>query len=178
MDYWDNIGWKDPFSSAAFTTRQSLYANFLKIRTVYTPQMVVDGAYEMVGSDRRRVIDAAKSRLSAPSEFLISISVDTTIVKIARVRVSVDRLPASPKLIFAATFIPESTTHVRAGENAGREIRQVNIVHALSEPVPFRPGKSPAQTTFELPYSAGEGVAAWIQDYKTFRVDQAAVWRK
>lgn len=183
VDYWDGIGWKDPFSSKTFTTRQWTYVNSLRIRTAYTPQLVVDGAYEMVGSDRRRVIEAAKSRLSAPSEFLISISVDTSPAAAARVRVTVNHFPPRglvPKWIFAATFIPESTTRVRAGENAGRTIRQVNIVRALSEPFPFRPDKSGARVAveFQLPFFAGDGVAAWIQDYRTFTIDQAAIWRK
>src|SRR5262245_45683393 len=62
VDYWDRLGWKDRFSSAAFTKRQQLYADRFKAENVYTPQMVVDGETAFVGSDvgaARRAIERA-----------------------------------------------------------------------------------------------------------------------
>src|SRR5204863_9059983 len=55
VDYWDRLGWKDPFSSRAATDRQNRYATLLALPTVYTPQIVVDGKWEAVGSDRADV---------------------------------------------------------------------------------------------------------------------------
>src|SRR5438045_1264832 len=53
VDYWNNLGWVDPFSSAQFTQRQYQYANTLETSSVYTPQMIVNGQYAFVGSDSR-----------------------------------------------------------------------------------------------------------------------------
>ena len=181
VDYWDGIGWKDPFSSSAFTTRQHLYARNMRLSTVYTPQVVVDGAYEMLGSDQSRVVNAIRYRLESPANFSVEVSVDTSPARNAKIIVRV--IPAAgpafrdPKWIYAATFLPEATTQVHAGENAGRSIRQVQIVRALADPVLFRPGKSSETAVFQLPLEAGESVAAWIQDYRTFSIDQATVWR-
>ena len=61
VDYWDRLGWKDPFSSAAATDRQRNYANLLRTGTVYTPQIVVDGRWQAVGSDRDEVEQAIGS---------------------------------------------------------------------------------------------------------------------
>src|SRR6266478_7900020 len=64
VDYWDGIGWKDPYSSRAFSIRQDDYAHRFRLEGPYTPQMVVDGGMQFVGSDERRAIqvieDAAK----------------------------------------------------------------------------------------------------------------------
>src|SRR6476659_11225578 len=52
VDYWDRYGWKDPFSNAAFTGRQGEYAKQFKLESIYTPQLVINGAYELVGSNK------------------------------------------------------------------------------------------------------------------------------
>jgi hypothetical protein len=67
VDYWDRLGWRDPFSSASLTSRQSQYgANVFRTGSIYTPQMVIDGRLEGVGSDfgaiRKAVLEAANVR--------------------------------------------------------------------------------------------------------------------
>jgi hypothetical protein len=61
VDYWNRQGWADPFSSAKFTERQEGYARALRVEQIYTPQMIVDGTTQVVGSDR----DAARRAISA-----------------------------------------------------------------------------------------------------------------
>jgi len=56
VDYWNRLGWTDPFSDKAFSARQSAYAAFARADDVYTPQMVVDGRVSFVGSDRARAL--------------------------------------------------------------------------------------------------------------------------
>src|SRR5882672_3275973 len=65
VDYWNDIGWKDPFSSHEYSERQSAYAGHFGLGSIYTPQMVVDGHIELVGSDERRAIQAVESATNA-----------------------------------------------------------------------------------------------------------------
>ena len=64
VDYWDRLGWKDPFSAARFTDRQQQYADVLR-SDVYTPQMVVDGRRQLVGSDRASAVDEIRKAAAA-----------------------------------------------------------------------------------------------------------------
>ena len=69
VDYWDYIGWKDPFASPLFTNRQRQYASVMALRYVYTPQMVIQGVYQAVGSRRSEVlemIEQAKAIVQVP----------------------------------------------------------------------------------------------------------------
>src|SRR5579863_4698052 len=67
VDYWDRLGWRDPFSSAAFTARQSEYeAHVFHTSSIYTPQLVVDGQLERVGSDFDAVQRAIRKAAQAP----------------------------------------------------------------------------------------------------------------
>src|SRR5215469_15978703 len=65
VDYWNDIGWRDPYSSHAYSERQSAYATRFGLSSIYTPQMVVDGKFELVGRDERRAITAAERAAKA-----------------------------------------------------------------------------------------------------------------
>ena len=76
VDYWDRLGWKDPFSSPDATRRQHGYADLLGLATVYTPQMVVDGRWQAVGSDRSEVEQALGSARRSRDEVPVALAVD------------------------------------------------------------------------------------------------------
>src|SRR5262252_1517002 len=76
VDYWDRLGWKDPFSSPAATERQQRYASVLGLATVYTPQIVVDGKWQAVGSDRVEVEQALKAAGRSRDEVPVVLAVD------------------------------------------------------------------------------------------------------
>ena len=63
VDYWDRLGWKDPFSTSQYTARQQEYTNKFKLDGVYTPQLVVDGRFGLVGSDGRGASSAIQRAL-------------------------------------------------------------------------------------------------------------------
>ncbi|HEY2720627.1 MAG TPA: DUF1223 domain-containing protein, partial [Chitinophagaceae bacterium] len=52
VDYWNNLGWKDPFSNSIFSDRQKEYARQFKLESIYTPELVINGKYELIGSDK------------------------------------------------------------------------------------------------------------------------------
>src|SRR5208282_5788557 len=76
VDYWDRLGWKDPFSSPDATRRQHGYADLLGLATVYTPQMIVDGRWQAVGSDRSEVERALGSARRSRDEVPVTLAVD------------------------------------------------------------------------------------------------------
>ena len=127
VDYWDYIGWKDPFSSAANTTRQRRYGNRFDLRYVYTPQMVIHGAQQVVGSDGDKVRDLISRHRHAPA---VSLSLAQS--ENGDVRVSLPKtVLAKPVQVWLATFDREHTTEVRRGENSGKTITNANVVHDL-----------------------------------------------
>jgi hypothetical protein len=128
VDYWDRLGWKDPYSSAAATRRQRQYGDQFRLRAIYTPQIVVDGRAEMVGSDRRavaRAIQAAAQATAAPAPRF-----DIDLVREAneiRVHVGADAALAGARVQLVG-YVRSRTTRVTAGENAGRTLAEANIV--------------------------------------------------
>jgi hypothetical protein len=129
VDYWDYIGWKDRFASPAATQRQHAYARALRQRMVYTPQMVVDGAQEAVGSNRGEVealIAAARARPKLP----IAFSRDST--GLDWVEVGDGPRPASGSAtVYIALYDGRHETPVDRGENAGATLTEFNVVREL-----------------------------------------------
>jgi hypothetical protein len=129
VDYWDRLGWKDPFSSAAATRRQRAYARIFGLPTIYTPQMIVDGRWQAVGSDRPAVARAlAAAERTAPSVPL---------------RLTLDRgeahvvFTAGPPDVSAAVlliaFDRRHVDRVDGGENDGRLLTHVDVVRGFAE---------------------------------------------
>jgi hypothetical protein len=134
VDYWDRLGWKDRFSSAALTARQHKYAARSKHDDVYTPQMVVDGQEAFVGSDlsaARRAIE----RVAAAPHGVARITCDVSPSDIVNVTVAVSNLPASSpgdraEIIVAVTE-DLLRTEVKRGENQGRTLTHAAVVREM-----------------------------------------------
>src|SRR5947208_6780277 len=154
VDYWDRLGWKDPFSSRAATDRQNRYATLLALPTVYTPQIVVDGKWEAVGSDRadvERALDLA--RRNRP-EVPVTLALDRGQAQI-KLGPRSDGLAASVLLI---GFDRRHVTAVKRGENSGRTLAHVDVVRGLEE-IARRGGH---ETTVPIPWRC-DRIAAVVQ---------------
>jgi hypothetical protein len=151
ISYWDNLGWKDPLSSPASTERQKSYARHFTDGRVYTPQIVVDGTDEMVGSDREAVLATLmKARPAAVAP--VSFATDRRSVAIGA--------GVGKGEVVLVRFARHRTTHVGAGENTGRIADDFNGVETLS-PLGSWDG-SRVEFTVEPP-EPGEGLAVLVQ---------------
>ena len=134
VDYWNDIGWKDPYSSHEYSERQSAYAGQFGLRSIYTPQMVVDGQFEFVGSDERRAkqaIESATKVMKTP----VSVSSRLSDEKTAILHMETGPLPSSSTAesagIFLAIADDSDESHVSRGENAGRTLKHVAVLRSL-----------------------------------------------
>ena len=126
VTYWDRLGWKDPFSVPAATLRQRQFAAQFGLDAVYTPQMVIDGRYEVVGSDPA-AIRAALGRARAAAA-----SVPLRLVQEgARLHVHVAAGTGAGTVVVVG-YDTSHTTAVRGGENGGRTLTEINVVRTLS----------------------------------------------
>src|SRR5579885_1831285 len=126
VDYWDYIGWKDPYASKLATKRQKQYAETFKLSFVYTPQMVVAGSTEAVGSDRSAIetaVEEAKTRAAThPSLALERRSDGGLTVHVGAAEVK------RPATVWLACFDRQQSTPVARGENAGTTLTNYHIV--------------------------------------------------
>jgi hypothetical protein len=129
VDYWDRLGWKDPFSKAAWSARQRQYANQLSLEGVYTPQVVVNGSEEFVGSNEMRLRNSITKALQQADGSLMIKAAER---KGNTIHVSYEALIAKPSLLNMALVQPSATTNVRRGENGGKQLHHINIVRTLT----------------------------------------------
>lgn len=129
VDYWDRLGWKDPYSSREATERQNRYAALLDLATVYTPQIVVDGKWQAVGSERADVehaVDAARrNRVEVP----VTLVVDRGQ---AQIKLGPGGEAASATVLLIG-FDRRHVGAVKRGENSGRTLAHVDVVRGIEE---------------------------------------------
>lgn len=125
VDYWDYIGWKDPFARPDATVRQRLYSQNLGLRFVYTPQIIIDGWMDVVGSRRTEVVQGVNTARSAAEHLVIEIDSSSTGT---RVIIPAGDAPAEGATVWLAIFDDEQRTQIERGENSGRELIDSHVV--------------------------------------------------
>lgn len=124
VDYWDDLGWRDRFGITAATPRQRAYAQALRLSTVYTPQMVIDGQADFVGSDRSRIGAALAAVRSGPT---VGLEIRGGVI---RVDLGDAGSRASGDVVLVA-FQRSAVSAIGRGENSGRTLVEHNIVRSL-----------------------------------------------
>ncbi len=177
VDYWDRLNygrhgrWKDVFSTPEMTERQRSYnAEIRNTRSVYTPQMVIDGRSEAVGSRRREVQNLISS---VRKDDQPRVSVEVAAAANGGVTVSIGDVPDSNADVWLVTFIREVTTKVARGENHGKTLTNHNIVREVRR-IGEWDGKMTAIDVTDLALEDGQSCAILVQDGKVGPVLGAA----
>jgi hypothetical protein len=156
VDYWDRLGWKDPFSSPEATRRQHGYAELLGLATVYTPQIVVDGRWQAVGSDRTEVEQALGSARHNRDDVPVALAV-------APGRAKITMGPGGGGVAATLLLIGFDRRHVTAvarGENGGRTLSHVDVVRSIEEVAQFDGRARAVEIPIRMP---GDRIAAILQ---------------
>jgi hypothetical protein len=184
VDYWDYIGWHDPFDSPRWSQRQQEYARAFHSNRIYTPQLVVGGRTECVGSQEGEVTRRIREALAAPPAGRVHLAVEPPTPD-GRLRVRVDaklaRTVAQGDLdLWVAVWETGLVTPVGAGENAAHTLRNDFVVRRLEKALAL-PGTAGAERSGEIVLgvdkrwkTADLGVAAFLQDPATRQIHGAA----
>ncbi len=132
VDYWNYLGWKDPYSHADFSNRQRRYNQLLKSRGSYTPQMIVNGVSEFVGSKREYANQQVSYALETPAKVTVKIS-DLQLDKTKNQAQLEYQLTGDCKDCKVHIAVVESSLKdaVKRGENHGRTLQHDNVVRAF-----------------------------------------------
>ena len=149
VDYWDYIGWEDAFAQPRFTARQKAYARAVKSRTIYTPQMIVDGVARVEGNDPQAVAQAITEAMARPADITLTLNRQGEALQV-RAAGQAGALPMVPPMVVQLVRVePEQTVEIARGENAGRTVTYRNIVTSW-EPVAEWAGDVPLDLTLPM----------------------------
>jgi hypothetical protein len=158
VDYWDYIGWKDPFAQRAWTDRQRGYSAGLGLRSIYTPQMVIDGRIDAVGSRR----DQVERAIRTARDTVASVQLDLARKADGAIAVTLsgpEKSAVEADLIFV-TYDRRHETKVLRGENAGKTLVEYNIVRGAKRIDTWRGGRlERILSATDLPSQGEQGVA-------------------
>lgn len=172
VDYWNGLGWKDPFSSSAFTARQREYARAFGSSNVHTPQMILNGDQEYVGRDERLFWQTMQGALVVPAA-AIDLKAMAKTDSALTLRYSLSSVPVG-SVLNVALVQNYAASKVSRGENSGRFLEHSNVVRAL-EILPLKDTFG----TLTLAKPQGEwkdfAVIAYLADTATMRVQAGAM---
>ena len=171
VDYWNRLGWRDPFSTHGFSERQSAYAEQFKNDGVYTPQMVVDGHAEFVGSNSARARKAIADAGANPKA-------QVSITSGEKLTVNVEQVPGNVEAdVLLAVTEANLRSEVRSGENSGRSLNHTGVVRRLTVLGQTHGGSFSAQASPQIAADWKRGnlqAVVFVQNRKTKQILGAA----
>jgi hypothetical protein len=165
VDYWNRLGWRDPFSSVEWSLRQSRYAQIFDSNRVYTPQVVIDGRFETVGSDRRSILRLLDTVRRGPVRTRIGLAA-TFEGDLLEIEVETEGLERGSGVLHLAIVESGLVTEVERGENARRTLRNDHVVRRF---------ETLRSSAFEIPIDPrwereNLAVVAFLQDPGTLEI--------
>ncbi|WP_310555017.1 DUF1223 domain-containing protein [Flavobacterium sp.] len=170
VNYWDYMGWKDPFSKAQFTERQRKYASQLNTQGNYTPQLIINGKYELVGSKENEIERLVNKELDLESKNTISIVKQDKTQDQLNVEFELGSYLANTT-VNVALVKKKELTNIKRGENRGLKQMNYNIVYDFIS-IPSSP-KLIIRTNFKLKsdwLSSDFLLVAYLQNSKTGQI--------
>jgi hypothetical protein len=165
VDYWNHLGWSDPFSSKKWSARQFSYGRAFKLNGAYTPQMVVDGQTQFVGSNAGALHAAIEQASKRKRDAKVALRIDGA-------DVVVNATATGQADLIVVAFENGVATKIERGENGGRTQVSDAIVRDLRVLGPIKGGR---EDRLALDLRPSMGVAALVQDRATMRIEAAAV---
>jgi hypothetical protein len=167
VDYWNRLGWKDVYSKTEYSTRQKRYSGWMHLSGAYTPQIVVNGKTEMVGSNEKALRRAITTGLSnAPA---VTLTFEDASLNQQKLQLKYHILNVADDYILNVAFVQnQAQTQVKAGENAGKTLPHINIVRELKT-IPLN-GHQTGTVSIPLPEHFNlkdSQVISFIQNRKT-----------
>lgn len=132
VDYWNHLGWTDPFSKVEFSERQRKYGDRFQLESIYTPQLIVNGEYELVGSNRRTAEADIKKALNEKPGVQIKIDEIKKVGNKLSISCYVEGDFKQANLI-AVLVQKTADIKVKGGENGGKKLSHINIVRSFLE---------------------------------------------
>ena len=133
VTYWDQGGWIDPYSSSDYTERQNAYGERFRLDSVYTPQMVINGAEQIVGSDQAALAQALQRQEKEPSRMslrIVSLSIAGN--KLTMNFSAGGDVPAKGVDVIAVLTDDSDRSNALRGENSGRMLEHVSVARSIS----------------------------------------------
>jgi hypothetical protein len=149
VTYWNSQGWSDPFSSSIYTDRQNAYGEKFRLDSVYTPQMVINGAQQVLGSNHAGVISAIRKESEQPARATLHILSASVVGNKLSVKFSAAGDASSQKADVVAVLADDvDQSSVLRGENSGRTLAHVSVARSLARVAKVREA---AEQTVEIP---------------------------
>lgn len=168
VDYWDRLGWRDPFSAREWSARQYAYVGKMKLSGAYTPQVVVNGSRQMIGSNRSVVLNAIAEESKRKVAGKVRVAFDG---KVATIHADA---PAPMNLVLVLVE-DGAITDIARGENSGLKLKNDSIVRRLYRLGEVK-GKAEQKINVDVDPAWNRSrltVVAFLQDRESLRIDAA-----
>ncbi|MEM8899304.1 MAG: DUF1223 domain-containing protein [Bacteroidota bacterium] len=171
VDYWNYLGWKDPYSTEAYSERQYAYARGLGER-VYTPQMIINGKHVFVGSDQRKGELYLKKALSMPATHALSLDISSANKGTVKIDYTIEG-KLNQYVLNLAVVQNGISDKVSRGENRGRTLKHSHVVQKFQT---LSLGKATGTTQLDIPANiSNASIIAYVQHKESFQIGGASL---